>query len=92
METKRTILQETAKARENGARLSSICKFLGISVRTIQRWKKSNLIDKRKGSKRQIPHKLAEFERQQIIEICCQKEYRDLYPNEIVRILAQTCQ
>ncbi len=46
------------------------------------------MIDKRKGSERQIPHKLTEFERQQIIEICCQEMYRDLYPNEIVAKLA----
>ena len=88
METKKTILQEVAKTQKKGARLSSICKFLGISSRTIQRWKQSDLLDRRKGSKRYIPHKLTDLERQQIIDICCEKEYRDLYPNEIVAMLA----
>ena len=88
MEMKKKVLKEIAEAQKNGARLSSICKFIGISSRTIQRWKKSDLSDQRKGSQRHIPHKLTKYEKQQIIDICCKKEYRDLYPNEVVAILA----
>lgn len=88
MNTKKTILHEVAETQKKGARLSSICKFIGISSRTIQRWKTSDLLDQRKGSKRYIPHKLTKQERQQVIDISCEKEYRDLYPNEIVAILA----
>jgi len=88
MEMKQTILQGIAEAQESGARLSSICNLLGVSSRTIQRWKKSDFLDHRKGSKRHIPHKLNEHEKQQIIEICCKEEYKDLYPNEIVASLA----
>ena len=88
MEMKQAILQEIEEAQKHGARLSGICKFLGISPRTIQRWKQSDLLDRRKGSKRAIPHKLTEYERQEILKICCEEEYRDLYPNEIVAKLA----
>ena len=28
----------------------TLCKYLGISVRTIQRWRKNGTADKRKGS------------------------------------------
>ena len=36
----------------------TLCKYLGISVRTIQRWRKNGTADKRKGSERKIPRKL----------------------------------
>jgi len=88
MGTKRTILQEVESVQEDGARLSSICKYIGLSSRTIQRWKKSDLSDQRKGSKRYVPHKLTGSERKQVVDICCQKECCDLYPNEIVAKLA----
>ncbi len=35
MDTKRTILQEAAKAQDNGARLSSISKFLVLYVNIV---------------------------------------------------------
>lgn len=82
------ILHEIENTQRMGARLSAICTFLNISTRTIQRWKKSDLIDRRKGAKRHIPHKLTESERQKILKICCQKENADLYPHEIVAKLA----
>ena len=60
-----------------------------ISIRTFQRWKAGNTIDQRKGSAKNIPKKLTEKERQQIIDVACSKRFKDLNPYEIVAILAE---
>lgn len=36
-------------------RLSVLCKYLDISSRTIQRWRKNGLTDKRKGASKNVP-------------------------------------
>jgi putative transposase len=90
MESKHKLLGLIAEAQADGASLKSICTCLGVSERTIQRWKqhKGNLSDKRKESNRHIPHKLSQEERRMIIRICTSREYIDMYPHEIVADLA----
>ena len=65
----------------------TLCKYLGISVRTIQRWRKNGTADKRKGSERKISRKLTPEERQRIYQELCSPEYKDLNPNEIYNSL-----
>ena len=65
----------------------TLCKYLGISVRTIQRWRKNGTADKRKGSERKIPRKLKPEERRRIYQELCSSEYKDLNPNEIYNSL-----
>ena len=65
----------------------TLCKYLGISVRTIQRWRKNGTADKRKGSERKIPRKLTPEERRRIYQELCSPEYKDLNPNEIYNSL-----
>ena len=65
----------------------TLCKYLGISVRTIQRWRKNGTADKRKGSERKIPRKLKPEERRRIYQELCSPEYKDLNPNEIYNSL-----
>ena len=49
----------------------TLCKYLGISARTIQHWRKNGTEDKRKGSERKIPRKLTTEERQRIYQELC---------------------
>lgn len=74
-------------AKKDGS-LKACSKFLCISKRTLQRWIKDVDKDRRKGSKRHVPHKLTEEEQQKIIEFSCSKRFQDNYPSEIVAQLA----
>lgn len=78
-----------------GARCSKACTVLEINVRTLQRWKKAfhestGLADKRKASavNRTPANKLSDEERQAILTMCNQAEYRSLPPSQIVPRLA----
>lgn len=76
-------------AIDNGILLKTMCKFIGISSRTIQRWKKSGLIDKRSGALKYIPRKLTLEEEHKIIDISNSIEFRDNNPHEIVALLLE---
>lgn len=71
------------EAQESGARLSKACEALKISISTFERWRKGNLVDMRKGAFKHVPRKLTKEERQEIIDICCSLEYKDLNPYRI---------
>jgi transposase InsO family protein len=75
---------------------------MGISLRTLQRWRRqfaacdaaceeghcSHGGDRRKGSARHVPHRLSEQERQEILAVCNQPQYAALPPAQIVPDLA----
>ena len=87
------IVQMIEEARLAGARLSEACKIVGLSIRTLQRWKPVNESqiqeDKRPTAERPEPaHKLSPEERQQVIEVCNQADYASLPPSQIVPKLA----
>ena len=78
-----------------GARRHKACAVLEIDVRTLQRWRKAlqesdDLADKRKAAaaERTPTNKLSDAERQEILAICNQPEYRSLPPSQIVPRLA----
>ena len=77
------------EAFESGARKSKACYEIGVTLRTYQRLKTECLADKRKGALKNVPRKLSEAERQMVIDIACDKKYKDLTPYEIVAILAE---
>lgn len=87
-ELKRLIVDAVEEARRSGARMPAICDLLEISSRTLQRWKLSITPDGRKASPRQVPHKLTEAERLRVKETICSPRFADLYPPEIVAVLA----
>jgi len=79
------------EAVDSGAREAAVCKELGITQRTLQRWrsKLSPIEDQRKHAKRPAPmNKLSLEERQAIIEIVNQPEFKSLPPSQIVPRLA----
>jgi transposase InsO family protein len=73
----------------SGARLQPAAKIIGLSSRTIIRWRKNNGgQDRRKGPLSEPPNKLDKQERQEIIDVANRPEYRDMSPNQIVPKLA----
>lgn len=58
------------EARVNGARYGKACEVVGISLRTLQRWKQGWLKDRRKGSSKAVTRKVPQETREEIISIC----------------------
>jgi putative transposase len=83
-----TLIQEAVTA---GARERLACKELGLTQRTLQRWRGPGAHegDQRPHAKRQSPaNKLSDSEQIQIIEVINQTEYKSLPPSQIVPRLA----
>ena len=87
-QTALTLIQEAVQA---GAREQLACKELGLTQRTLQRWRRngSPCEDQRPQAKRQAPgNKLSDAEQQQIIDVIHQPEFKSLPPSQIVPRLA----
>jgi putative transposase len=83
------ILDLIDEAIESGARLSPAAEIIGLSARTIIRWRSSiNCVDKRNGPNRVPSNKLSDQELQKVLKVANSPEYRDLSPNQIVPKLA----
>ena len=87
-EDKQSVLQLISDACKAGARRSKAAKLLGLTIRTLQRWAKSGVTDKRKGSRATPGNKMSDDERQQIINTLKSPEFAGLNPNQIVPKLA----
>ena len=73
----------------NGARLKKAATCLGLSARTLIRWRASDAAeDKRNGPKQPPANKLNPHEREQIIAAATSPAFRDLSPKQIVPKLA----
>ena len=69
-----------------GARFEAVAQALGLSARTIERWRRRG---HRSGDRRQAPRRppanqLSEAERTRVLQIVNGPEYRDLSPKQIV--------
>jgi transposase InsO family protein len=89
---KESLVCAVREASKNGARLTSIATMLDISVRTIERWFLNPRRDGRRGSVREVKHRLTEEERKEILRVANLSQFRDLTPAEIVAILAENGQ
>lgn len=89
LEERNDIMSTINEAIQSGARKYKACETIGISLRTIERWEKDNIGDKRGMVEREPANQLSEEERQKIVQICCSERFRELTPNEIVPILAE---
>jgi transposase InsO family protein len=77
------------EAQNSGARQSKSCEIIGISPKTLQRWRQpDNEQDGRIEAKHEPVNKLTELERQRMIRIVNEPEYADLPANKIVPKLA----
>ena len=76
-------------ARTAGSSLDAACERLGLSARTVQRWKKPETAeDRRCGPRTRPANRLSAAERKRILEIANSEEFRDLSPKQIVPRLA----
>jgi transposase InsO family protein len=83
------ILELTAQALSSGARLHQIAEVIGLSARTLMRWRESDACeDQRKGPGQAPANKLSEDEREQILRVANSSQYRDMSPKQIVPKLA----
>lgn len=84
-------IQWINQAISDGARQSKACATLGISVRTLQRWRNStDLIDGRSKPKKKPSNALSEFETKLIVQTANKPQYANLSPAKIVPALADT--
>jgi putative transposase len=82
------LIEETVKA---GAKEKMGCKEIGISQRTLQRWRSDStpLEDQRPCANRLVPrNKLSDKEMEAIVTVVNQPEFQSLPPSQIVPILA----
>lgn len=87
---RKEIIQLVNEANTKGASKEKACDLLNVNLRSYQRWvKEGGLIDKRKGASKKVSNKLTEMEEKEIVDICCSNRFKDLYPAEIVAILAE---
>jgi len=75
-------------AVRSGACLHRAAGILGLSTRTIIRWRRDGTEDRRKGPKTKPANKLSEQERKQILDLSNSAQFRDLSPKQIVPRLA----
>jgi transposase InsO family protein len=80
----RGLLEE---AMAQGARQEAVCRRLGVSERTLQRWQRS-AEDGRHGPCTAPANKLSEVERQVVIAAANSPAFRDVSPKQIVPSLA----
>ncbi|WP_315858060.1 IS3 family transposase [Cyanobium sp. HWJ4-Hawea] len=90
---RRKAIELISEAHAAGAGLVRACCEIGISLRTLKRWRKAfggngDGEDRRKGSSRLVAHRLSNEERQRILLTCNEPEFAALPPGQIVPALA----
>ena len=88
---RRQILTWVEEAQTAGARLSVACQLLGITLRTLQRWRQSGeVVEDGRRSRNFMPaNKLSETERQAVLSVANSQEFATLAPSQIVPMLAE---
>jgi len=88
-EERKEIIALIEEAQQAGARQSEACDCLGVTAKTIQRWKQAdNEQDGRIEAKHVPANKLTELERQRMIALANESENADLPMNKLVPKLA----
>jgi putative transposase len=82
------VLELVREAVQGGSRRSTACEALGLSLRTVQRWERVGVKDRRKGSRAVPANQLSDAERARVVEVLNAPAYRDKGPNQIVPLLA----
>lgn len=77
------------EAVRSGARLEPACRIVGLTARTVQRWRKDDVgEDRRKGPQKPPANKLSQVEEKRILQVANNPEFRELSPKQIVPELA----
>ena len=90
---RKQVVRLVDEAVVSGARRSRACEVIGLSVRTLQRWRpvgQSQVVsDERPTAVRSAPaHRLTRAECEHIVTVCNQPAYAHLPPSQIVPKLA----
>jgi hypothetical protein len=78
------ILNVVDEAVQSGARQGQACAVIGMSERTLQRWRTAPAGDRRPMRIQQPRNKLDDLERQRILAIANSPEFGHLPPSQIV--------
>ncbi len=82
-------MQLTEEAVQNGARSQRACAELGISLRSLQRWKlEPESGDQRAGPHRRPSNALSDAERALVVAVATSPQFRESPPSQIVPTLA----
>jgi putative transposase len=81
-------LELMGEAERAGARQATACAVLGMSARTVERWRRDPTADQRGGPTTVPANKLTPAERQAVLATVNSPRFRDLSPNQIVPLLA----
>lgn len=74
---------------KSGARIEVACKELGLTARTVQRWRaKPEAEDARRGPRKPPKQRLSDTERAAVLDLVNSAAFRDLCPGQIVARLA----
>ena len=93
-EDRRKALQLLEEGQRQGVSIKAIADLIGICSRTLRRWgldlrAQGFSVDRRRGSPREVAHRLTAEERQRVIETINDPRFADLTPGQIVAILAE---
>jgi putative transposase len=91
LKDRKMCIELVKEAVEAGAKRKQACEMLGISLRTLQRWK----LDPERGDQRQGPNRrpvnaLSEAEKMLVVAVATSPRFRDLSASQIVPILADS--
>lgn len=84
------LMTSVAESLKGGARKSKACAAINLQLRTLQRWEKQPIGDKRSLIVKEPANKLTSAERNEILRVCCSEKFKDMTPNEIVPKMAET--
>ena len=86
---RKEVLRLVDETVANGAGQAQACKQLGVTEKSIQRWRLMPVLeDQRRGPKTSPANKLSREERAKLIAVTTNEEFRDLSPHQIVPRLA----
>lgn len=85
---RRQAMELIREAMQAGARKDPACVVLGLSLRTMQRWEREGVVDRRQGSRARPANALTESEREAVLARLNSREFAGASPNQVVPKLA----
>ena len=83
------IVDLVEEAVAHGARVEPACEVLGVSTRTVERWRKEpDAEDRRQGPRTTPAHALTRAERERIVALATSPKYRNMSIRQVVPRLA----
>ncbi|WP_224364174.1 IS3 family transposase [Hyalangium versicolor] len=87
--TRRTALALAQEATTAGARLRTTCETMGLSTRTLQRWRKAASLEDGRTQQRRVPaNRLSPAEQLTALALAAAEPYHGLPPRQLVARLA----